>query len=70
VFSGSRLVGSFEGHLRKDGLHFSDVAGGQDCMAIISAHAKRLGLALSEDGEGSVSEWEIMEFYRKTHPGA
>ncbi|MEW5748178.1 MAG: ATP-dependent helicase [Candidatus Thermoplasmatota archaeon] len=69
VFSGSRLVGSFEGHLRKGGLHISDVVGEAGCRGIIEDHARRMGLALSEDGGGSVSEWEIMEFYRKTHPG-
>ncbi len=70
VFRGSTLIGSFDGHMRKGGLLVSDVVGEQGCREVISSYAKRFGLAISEDDEGSVSEWEIMEFYRKTHPGA
>jgi len=70
VFAGSRMIGSFDGRLRKDGLSISDVVGEEGCRDMIAAHARRLGLAISEDDEGSISEWEIMEFYRKSHPGA
>ncbi len=70
VFSGARSVGSFAGRLRKDGLSISDVVGDEDCRDIIAAHARRLGLAVSEDDEVRFSDWEVMEFYRKSHPGA
>lgn len=70
VFSGPRMIGSFDGKLRKDGLSISDVVGEEGCRSVIAAHARRLGLAISEDEEGSVSDWELMEFYRKSHPGA
>lgn len=70
VFSGSRMIGSFEGRLRKDGLIVADVVGDESCMDVISAHARKLGLAASDHSGGSVSDWEITEFYRKSHPGA
>jgi ATP-dependent Lhr-like helicase len=70
VFSGSKMVGSFEGRLAKGGLTVSDIVGGTECRRVIEAHARTLGLALSEDSEGSLSDWEVMEFYRKSHPGA
>ena len=69
VFSGSRLIGSFDGRQRKGGLMVSDVVGESLCRDIIADYARRLGLAITEDDEGTVSEWEIMEFYRKSHPG-
>ncbi len=70
VFSGSRLIGSFDGRSRKGALVVSDIVGEDGCRDIIAAYARRLGIALTEDDEGVVSEWEIMEFYRKSHPGA
>ncbi len=70
VFSGSRLIGSFDGRLRKGSLVVSDVVGEEGCRDIIAAYARRLGIAMTEKDEVTVSEWEIMEFYRKSHPGA
>jgi hypothetical protein len=47
----------------------SDLKGPDECAQIVASYARRLGLALSEREEGRMSEWEIMEFYQKTHPG-
>jgi hypothetical protein len=70
VFSGSRLLGSFDGRLKKNKLEVADITGEGECVEIISSYAHRLGLALTKKDESHVSEWEVMEFYHKSHPGA
>jgi ATP-dependent Lhr-like helicase len=69
IFKGPALLGSFEGRLRGGKLEVSDLKGPDECAQIVASYARRLGLALSEREEGRMSEWEIMEFYQKTHPG-
>jgi ATP-dependent Lhr-like helicase len=69
IFKGPALIGSFEGRMKGGKLEVSDLKGSDECTDIVSSYARRLGLALSEREEGRMSEWEIMEFYQKTHPG-
>ncbi len=69
IFRGSVIVGSFEGKLTGNKLLVSSVQGGPECEELIGKYAKRLGLALADRGEGRLSDWEIMDFYQRTHPG-
>ena len=69
IFEGVSLIGSFNGRLKAGRLEVSDLTGSDECQEIVVRYARRLGLALSEREEGRMSEWEIMEFYQKTHPG-
>jgi ATP-dependent Lhr-like helicase len=69
IFKGTALIGSFEGRLKTGRLEVNDLTGSPDCAETVSSYARKLGLALSEREEGRMSEWEIMEFYQKTHPG-
>jgi ATP-dependent Lhr-like helicase len=70
VFDDTAPIGSFTGRVRADRLEVEEVEGTPECRRVILEYAKRLGLALSEGAGGSLSEWELMEFYEKTHPGA
>ena len=69
IFRGTELIGSFEGRLKEGTLEVSDAQGQPGCEKIISDYAKKLGLAASEREEGRLSEWEIIDFFQKTHPG-
>ena len=69
IFRGTALIGSFEGRLKGGHLEISDVQGEPGCDKIISDYAKRLGLAASEREEGRMSEWEIIDFFQRSHPG-
>lgn len=69
VFQGARLIGSFWGKLRGNKLEVSDLRGEPECEEIVSAYAHRIGLALTSRDEGRISDWEIMDFYQKSHPG-
>lgn len=69
VFRGVSLIGSFKGSIRSGRLEVEDLTGGPECEAVVSEHAKRIGLALLERAEGQLSDWEVMDFYHRTHPG-
>ena len=63
------MVGSFEGRLKSGKLEVSDLRGDPECEDIITRHARLLGLALTDREEARLSDWEIMDFYQRTHPG-
>jgi len=69
IFQGIALVGSFEGKTKGGRLVVSDLVGGPECEEIIVEYARLLGLALTEREEGRISDWEIMDFYQRSHPG-
>jgi hypothetical protein len=69
VFRGPALIGSFIGKIREGRLEIEDVRGDEDCGAVIAEYARAMGLALREREAGRISDWEIMEFYKKTHQG-
>ena len=69
IFRGVALIGSFEGHLKAGRLQVTNLEGDPECDRIVSAYAKKLGLALADREEGRIPEWEIMEFFQKSHPG-
>jgi len=70
VFRGVHLIGSFKGNIRDGRLEVEDLVGGPECEAVVRAYAMRVGLALMERVEGQISDWEVMDFYHRTHPGA
>ncbi len=69
IFRGTELIGSFLGRLKGGTLEVAEVIGGPECEEIIEEHARRLGLALAEREEGRIPDWEIMDFYQRSHPG-
>ena len=50
-------------------LEIHDLVGGPECEEIIEAYARTLGLALMDREEGRIPDWEIMDFYQRSHPG-
>ena len=69
VFKGVAVVGSFAGRYRKGELEISDVQGGPECMAIVDEYARMLDRRMRPRSQPAVSDWEIVEFYEKSHPG-
>jgi hypothetical protein len=70
VYSGSELIGSFNGKMRKGRFEVSDLDGDDECAEVISSYARKLGMILAEREVSKISEWEVMDFYQKSHPGA
>jgi len=69
IFRGTRLIGSFEKHTVSGKVEFSDVQGGEDCERIVAEYARKMGATTSEKENGRFSDWEIVDFYHRTHPG-
>ncbi|UCE46031.1 MAG: ATP-dependent helicase [Methanobacteriota archaeon] len=69
VFKGPEPVGSFAGRLRGGTLEIGDIEGGQECSAIIDEYARLLSKEHRTRQMQEASDWEIMEFYEKSHPG-
>lgn len=69
IFRGTALIGSFERRASGGRTEFVDVRGDPECEGIVAEYARRVGAALSEKDEGRLSDWEIVDFYHRTHPG-
>ncbi|UCE91984.1 MAG: ATP-dependent helicase [Methanobacteriota archaeon] len=69
VFKGSALVGSFSGKMREGALEVNDLDGGLEVTRIVDQYAKMIGRRMRGGGEIGTTDWEIMEFYEKSHPG-
>lgn len=70
IFRGTSLMGSFSERTSGGRVEFSDVQGGPECEKIVSEYARKIGAALSDKEDGRISDWEIVDFYHRTHPGA
>ncbi len=69
VFSGSEKIGSFAGKVRGDALEVSDIDGGPECSALVEEYARVIGKRAKARTASDTTDWEIMEFYEKSHPG-
>ena len=69
ILRGTTLIGSFDGRMKAGRLQVADLKGDPECEQIVSAYAKKIGLALADREEGRIPDWEIMEFFQKSHPG-
>jgi ATP-dependent Lhr-like helicase len=69
VFAGPNKVGSFAGKVRGEVLEVGDIDGGPECSAIVEEYARLIGKRAKAGTASDMSDWEIMEFYEKSHPG-
>ncbi len=69
VFRGIELIGSFEKRNGAAKTEFSDIRGDPECESIVKEYARKLGAVFSDKEDGRLSDWEIVDFYHKTHPG-
>jgi ATP-dependent Lhr-like helicase len=69
VMDGPRMIGSFRGRIKANDIVLQDFKGDRDARAVLTAHLRSLGLTIRVDDLGTVPDWEVQEFYEKTHPG-
>jgi len=69
VFAGPDKVGSFVGKVRGDVLEVGEIDGGPECSTIVEEYARLIGKRARAGAASDLSDWEIMEFYEKSHPG-
>ena len=69
VFRGPEPIGSFAGRIRDGTLEVEDIEGDEACRIIIENFARLLGRRTKTRQTSDVSDWEIVDFYEKSHPG-
>lgn len=69
IFKGPRIVGSFRAHRAGSNLYLDEFSGNQEAKRIFRAFIRMHNYTLRKSKEEKVPDWEIQEFYEKTHPG-
>ncbi|MDH7508705.1 MAG: ATP-dependent helicase [Methanomassiliicoccales archaeon] len=69
IFKGPRLIGSFKAHRLGTDLYLDEFHGGQEAKRILNAHLRINNFTLRKSREEKIPDWEVQEFYEKTHPG-
>ena len=69
IFRGTLLIGSFEKRTKGNQTEFTDLRGEKVCEQIMEEYARNVGIATSEKDDERVPDWEIVDFYHKSHPG-
>ncbi len=68
VFRGTEVIGTFRGKLCATGAKIEGFEGSDAAMRQIRETARQLGVRLDE-GDEPEEDWDVSEFYLKTHPG-
>jgi ATP-dependent helicase Lhr and Lhr-like helicase len=69
IFKGAEMTGAFRAKKKGNDLYVTEVIGGQDAKRAMKAHVRMLGLTIREGSPDEREEWEVQEFYERTHPG-
>jgi ATP-dependent Lhr-like helicase len=69
IFRGITLIGSFEKRTKGIQKEFTDLRGEEACEQIMADYARNVGIATTEKDDERVPDWEIVDFYHKSHPG-
>jgi ATP-dependent Lhr-like helicase len=70
VLDGTDVVGSFAGKVKNGVLEVEDIDDDPACRRIVDSYARMMGVRLRGARRADASDWEIVEFYEKSHPGA
>jgi hypothetical protein len=62
------MTGAFRAKKKGNDLHVTEVMGGQEAKRAMKAHVRLLGMTIREGELEEREEWEIQEFYDRTHP--
>jgi ATP-dependent Lhr-like helicase len=70
VMDGPRMIGSFRGRIKASDIVLEDFSGDKEAREVVAKHLKGLGLTIRvPESVDTVPDWEVQEFYEKTHPG-
>ncbi len=68
VFRGTEMIGSLQAKLKGNDMTVRSIQGGIEANRALREFARHAGLLLREE-DADEEEWDIIEFYEKTHPG-
>jgi len=69
IFRGGQMIGAFKGRTRGKNMYVSEFVGDREARTVLNQHLRIMGLTLRKIGEQTIPDWEVQEFYEKTHPG-
>jgi ATP-dependent Lhr-like helicase len=69
VFRGTGIIGSFKGKLTVTGAKINDLKGNDEALKYIKDLMTALGVSSSDRAKEEDKDWDVCEFYHKTHPG-
>lgn len=69
IFRGTALIGSFERRTKGNQKEFTDLKGEKACEEIMEEYSRKVGIIKSEKDDERIPDWEIVDFYHKSHPG-
>ena len=69
VFDGTELVGAYVGRFAADRMVIESFRGSDSALRTIRELARSRRVPIEDAGEPDADDWDIWEFYRKTHPG-
>jgi ATP-dependent Lhr-like helicase len=69
IFRGRQMIGAFKGRSRGKDMYISKFVGDREARTVLNHYLRAMGLTLREIGGQTVPDWEVQEFYEKTHPG-
>lgn len=70
IMDGPRVIGSFRGKVKAKDIELQEFVGDVEARAVLTRHLRDLGLTIRVPPTASeVPDWEVQEFYEKTHPG-
>ena len=69
VMDGPAMIGSFRGKVKASDVVVQEFTGDSEAKALLTKHLKALGLTIRVPNDNEIPDWEVQEFYEKTHPG-
>ena len=70
IFEGTKVIGTFKSKKRGSDIIILDFQGDEEAKEVLGRHIRSLKLTIRGDESSTVPDWEIQEFYEKTHPGS
>lgn len=69
IFRGREMIGAFRSRTRGKDLQITEFVGDSEARVVLKEHIRTMGLTLKKSDGQTMPDWEIQEFYEKTHPG-
>jgi len=69
VFRGPEMIGSFRARKKGKDLYLIGEVGDREMKKLIIQHVRLLGMTIREGRPDDAPDWDVLEFYERTHPG-
>ncbi|NYT12608.1 MAG: ATP-dependent helicase [Methanomassiliicoccales archaeon] len=70
IFYGTDVIGTFKSKKRGSDIIILDFHGDDEAKEVLGKHIRSLKLTIRGEESDTIPDWEIQEFYEKTHPGS